>query len=572
MHDFFYLHQGQFKEKYPGRRVPSTISDLVSALSGEVEVAEPDLPTASTYAEALVMTNHMPPLRGEAKKHAKIGHEMEEKYVQDLLKVADDGISVGGKKLEVLHVFRCGLLESKGRPHQKDSPDFVATVKVDGILCVAAMEMKCRCANATASKERERISSQGKFSYASCRSRDLRRHLQSRSEAVQCLHHAATLGVDFVIFVTGDTIGLTSGILIEHDEQLRSSYNKCIDDIYEAALKWAHDPSVPVPEEEIKAAVRKARVKIDCSSFMKSVYVWREMTKMENLPLPPAIRITPMQCQHWNYTKWGSDQKTQAAEGHRAVLPYDSRQSKVIDRMLMLILSDIHSLAKLTSAKKDLSFYSSLHGCRDAGSQRCSLEKILIEIRLALLAMIDELGGIEDDASGPVAVSDDEVSVPMAPSPQVVGIDVLQYHGTTPRRNVKRRYDDPRNVDDEAALRFKACRGIPIDRVSEDLNHRKTGARGACMLCKAVTNWWCAGCHSWVCHGGGSEVDEAAASSTSPRIRRFVRDGKECVASIGGRRKKQKAVVTAVHSCFIQSHPNFLNCKLCSVVGDPETE
>lgn len=161
---------------------------------------------------------------------------MEEKYVQDLLKVADDGISVGGKKLEVLHVFRCGLLESKGRPHQKDSPDFVAIVKVDGILCVAAMEMKCRCANATASKERERISSQGKFSYASCRSRDLRRHLQSRSEAVQCLHHAATLGVDFVIFVTGDTIGLTSGILIEYDEQLRSSYNKCIDDIYERLL------------------------------------------------------------------------------------------------------------------------------------------------------------------------------------------------------------------------------------------------------------------------------------------------------------------------------------------------
>lgn len=516
------------------------------------------------------MTNHMPPLRGEAKKYAKIGHEMEEKYVQDLLKVADadGGIDVGGKKLEVLHIFRCGLLESKGRPYQKDSPDFVAIVKVDGTLCVAAMEMKCRCANATASKERERISSQGKFSFASCRSRDLRSHLQSRSEAVQCLHHAATLGVDFVLFVTGDTIGLTSGILIEYDDQLRSSYNKCIDDIYEAALKWAYDPSLPVPEEEIKAAVRKARVKIDYPSFMKSVYVWREMTKTENLPLPPAIRIIPMQCQYWNYTKWGSDQKTQAAEGHRAVLPYDSRQSKVIDRMLMLILSDIHSLAKLTSAKKDLSFYSSLQGYRDAGSQRYSLEKVLIEIRLALLAMIDDLGEIEEDPGGPVAVSDDEVSVLNAASPLVESIDVLRYCGTTPRRNVKRRYEDPRNVDDEAVARHKACRGIPIYRVSEDLNHRKTGARGACMLCKADTNWWCAGCHSWVCHGGGSDNDGAEAGRTSPRIRKFIRDVKEYVASIGGRRKKQKAVVTAVHSCFIQSHPNFLDCGLCSVVGD----
>lgn len=230
------------------------------------------------------------------------------------------------------------------------------------------------------------------------------------------------------------------------------------------------------------------------------------------------------------------------------MLPYDSRQSKVVDRMLMLILSDIHSLAKLTSAKKDLSFYSSLQGYRDAGSQRYSLEKVLIDIRLALLAMIAQEGGFEEDADSPVAVSDDEASVLTPASPQVLSVDVLRCYGTTPRRNVKRRYEDLRNVDDEAALRFKACRGIPIYRVSEDLNHRKTGARGACMLCKAVTNWWCAGCHSWVCHGGGSDVDEAAVSSTSPRIRRFIRDVKEYVASIGGRRKKRKAVVTAVHT------------------------
>ena len=492
-------------------------------------------------------------------------------HAANLVDAAKGGIDVGDKRLEVLHVFRCGLLESRGRPYQKDSPDFVAIIKVDGAIRVAAMEMKCRCANATASKERARISAQGKFSYASCRSPDLRRYLQSRSEALQCLHHAATLGVDYVVFVTGDTIGLTSGVLIEYDEQIRSSYNKCIDDIYEEALKWAYDSSVPVPEEEIKAAVGKARVKIDYHSFMKSVYVWKEMTKPENLPLPPAIRIIPMQCQYWNYSKHGSDQKTQAAEGHRAVLPFDSRQSKVIDRMLMLILSDIHSLAKLTTAKKDLSFYSSLQGYREAGSQRYSLEKVLIEARLALLAMIkDEEGGvIEEDAAAIAAlVSDDDEASP--DSPQVTKVDVLKYCGTTPKRDVKRRYDDPRDVNDEAVIRFKACRGIPIYRVAVDLKHRGPGARGSRMLCKADTNWWCAGCHTWVCHGGGSGSDESA-NGDSPRARSFIRDVKECIARVAGRTKKRRVVVTAAHSCFVRSHPNFLECVPCASEEDADS-
>jgi len=141
---------------------------------------------------------------------------------------------------------------------------------------------------------------------------------------------------------------------------------------------------------------------------------------------------------------------------------------------------------------------------------------------------------------------------------------VLKYHGTTPRRDVKRRYNDPRNIDDEAVVRFKACRGTPIYRVAEDLKHRGPGARGSCMLCKADTNWWCAGCHTWVCHGGGGGSNEVASGASESWARGFIQDVKEYVAFVSGRRKKQKAVVTAVHSCFVRSHPNFLKCATCA--------
>ena len=203
--------------------------------------------------------------------------------------------------------------------------------------------------------------------------------------------------------------------------------------------------------------------------------------------------------------------------------------------------------------------------------EQIALEKVLIEARLALLAMIkDEEGGvIEEDAAAIAAVvSDDDEASP--DSSQVTKVDVLKYCGTTPKRDVKRRYDDPRDVNDEAVIRFKACRGIPIYRVAMDLKHRGPGARGSCMLCKADTNWWCAGCHTWVCHGGGSGSDESA-NGDSPRARSFIRDVKECIARVAGRTKKQRVVVTAAHSCFVRSHPNFLECVPCASEEDADS-
>jgi hypothetical protein len=88
------------------------------------------------------------------------------------------------------------------------------------------------------------------------------------------------------LFVTGDRLSFTCGVLIHFDNFFLASYEKCIDDIYESALKWAY-------EAECEEAM----------PFMKHFYLWKEMTKEENLPLPPCERILPMQDAFWNGTK-----------------------------------------------------------------------------------------------------------------------------------------------------------------------------------------------------------------------------------------------------------------------------
>ena len=103
---------------------------LLTLLAGDsTEVVEE--PTAgANHVEALVMTNFLPPLKGEARKHAEMGHMMEQKYGSDLMEVSKGGLDIGGKQVEVLYLFRCGLVQSLGRRYQRDSPDYVAIIRL----------------------------------------------------------------------------------------------------------------------------------------------------------------------------------------------------------------------------------------------------------------------------------------------------------------------------------------------------------------------------------------------------------------------------------------------------------
>ena len=70
--------------------------------------------------------------------------------------------------------------------------------------------------------------------------------------------------------------------------------------------------------------------------------VWKVFTKIENLPLPPILRILPMHHSFWNVTKHGSDVKTSLIQKFKNDIPNNNLGAKAIDRMLMIIFSEVH--------------------------------------------------------------------------------------------------------------------------------------------------------------------------------------------------------------------------------------
>jgi hypothetical protein len=87
-----------------------------------------------------------------------------------------------------------------------------------------------------------------------------------RDEALQCVHHASTFSVNYVLFVTRDRISITGGVLIHFDDKFLLLYEKCIDNsIYDSALKCFYEAETEdeMPIDDIKALVSKASVPLD---------------------------------------------------------------------------------------------------------------------------------------------------------------------------------------------------------------------------------------------------------------------------------------------------------------------
>lgn len=229
--------------------------------------------------------------------------------------------------------------------------------------------MKCRAKSSTQESERHCLGFR-RFASVLCDLPDLRKYLLDRGEALQNAHHASTLSVKHVLFVTADRVSITGGVLIHYDNQFLSSYKKCVDNIYESSLKWAYEAENEddMPIDEIKAAVKNANVPLDFETFMKSFYFWKAIMADENLPLPPCHRIIPMQNAFWNVTKHGSDTKTKACQSMSVPLPVDTPGAKAYDCMQMTLFADIHKASQMFLINEDLDTYPDLEHMHNAAS------------------------------------------------------------------------------------------------------------------------------------------------------------------------------------------------------------
>ena len=81
----------------------------------------------------------------------------------------------------------------------------------------------------------------------------------------------------------------------------------------------------------------------------------------------------------------------------------------------------------------------------------------------------------------------------------------------TPERNVLKLYEG-NQVTDHIRNRWINCKGNILCRVSLDGNNVSldgAGARGRCVMCKAMTHFFCRDCHHWLC-GPGEEYDDGS--------------------------------------------------------------
>jgi hypothetical protein len=96
--------------------------------------------------EAANQSAFLKPLKGEAAKLCKLGHQMEPIYGMNILEAAKNGVQFeNGSLLVIQHLFRAGLVQKSGsQKDQNDSLDFVLIGTLDGEHFVAIVELKCR--------------------------------------------------------------------------------------------------------------------------------------------------------------------------------------------------------------------------------------------------------------------------------------------------------------------------------------------------------------------------------------------------------------------------------------------
>jgi len=306
-----------------------------------------------------------------------------------------------------------------------------------------------------------------------------------------------------------------------------------VEEICKEALQWAYDPSVRMPVKTITSGIEKVRVPLDFPAFMKSFYFWKMLTKKENLPLPPMKRILPMHHSFWNVTKHGSDVKTKYIQSMKTTIPNNNLGAKAFDRMQMIIFSEMHRGSVIYMEGKNK---NRLNSCKSLENFRMRTKK-----QMTFRQALNSINNIIRDKIENIAHErqlEDDVLISSIGAESKLTTCFAKETCQSPKQDVFNRLKSDTTLNIDIVNRFKYCEGKPMFRVSdEDKGHTGPRARGVCIVCKKRTNWYCILCRNWACHNKSDltikHIIDANTDSTGHRI-------------------------TAVNSCFVHCHPNYL--------------
>ena len=231
-------------------------------------------------------------------------------------------------------------------------------------------------------------------------------------------------------------------------------------------------------------------------------------------------------------TKHGSDVKTQYIQSKKTTIPNNNLGAKAFDRMLMIVLSEVHR-GSVTCAE----------GSNDRLNSCASLENFRIRTRhvMTFRQALNKINNIISDKIKNIECYrqlQDDVLLPNLGTDVEVVSCIAKETCLSPKKNILNRLKSDTALNNDIINRFKQFKGKPMFRVSDvDKDTNGIRAKGICIVCKKRTNWYCMSCRNWSClHKTESEVKHVVDMHLDSNGHR----------------------ITAVKSCFMECHPNYL--------------
>ena len=221
--------------------------------------------------------------------------------------------------------IRCvGLVASKTAPMLADSPDgLLGFYTSTGLYSCAAIEVKTMASPTTIDKAKNLRAEYGPFSkvngigLSDGAERHFKKLVFTPEYRLQCLHHAAVLGITQVVFVVakGSRNGVGEiiyAVMLEFAESLRYHYMFVLDSIRASAFTWIGGDALGIPKryEDLVENTFAADL-YSLASFYNLSQAYKALVH-RNGPLPPSRMIRPLLLVYWNTLKGGVDEFSRA--------------------------------------------------------------------------------------------------------------------------------------------------------------------------------------------------------------------------------------------------------------------
>jgi hypothetical protein len=142
--------------------------------------------------------------------------------------------------IHVHGLFHAGLFRNGDKEYIAATPDFIALVVKGDDIIPALVEVKTRTTLASILSE-DQYNIDSKYTSVSADTHEFIDTIRKKTERIQLLHQAVTMGINQSILLIVDNKGrILKGIWVYFPTAMIDAYEKCMDDVYENSLSFLY--------------------------------------------------------------------------------------------------------------------------------------------------------------------------------------------------------------------------------------------------------------------------------------------------------------------------------------------